>query len=84
MVIETIITLPLRRDVAFSVGKNECLGFVAIVGIEVFYDRVVCYLVAELDARWEGTASGADVLQALSISTRLLDLKMELANAWCI
>ncbi len=82
--IETVINLPLRRDVALSVGNTECLGFVAIVGIEIFHDHVVCYLEAELDVRWQGTASGVDLLQALSISTKLLDLKMELVNASCI
>lgn len=77
------ISLPIRRDVVFEEQSGTRCGYVAIVRVEILEGSVKCYLVAELDGRWEGSVSGVDVLQALSIAARVLDIKMNCVNGRC-
>jgi hypothetical protein len=79
--IEDSLKFPIKRDVVFNVGEQIHSGYVSIIGIESRDGIVVAHLVVNLELYWEGTVSGVDLLQALSLSTKLLDLRIELANA---
>ena len=79
--IEDALQFPIKRAVVFNVGEELRSGYVAIIGIEKNAHVVVAHLEVKLDFLWAGSVTGVDLLQALSLSTQLLDLKMQLVNA---
>lgn len=79
--IENALQFPIKRDVVFNVGEQLRSGYVSIIGMEKKANVVVAHLEVNLDFLWVGTVTGVDFLQALSLSTQLLELKMQLADA---